>query len=311
MQLVDTHCHIHEIIAATHGSESHNGSDSMHGRWKKSGRTAKQVIDDAVASGVEQMICVGCTLPDSQLAVEFAKDHPNVWASIGIHPHEAKDHLEPKIQATFAALLTPQKNQRGVTPRGAAPAARNVVSAGGADAAAGPPPPTKIVAVGECGLDYYYTHSPKKDQEKILRFQMELALEHNVPMIFHVRDAFEDFWPIFDEYKGLRGVIHSFSASRKELDQIVARGLYVGLNGIMTFTKDQEQLAAAKTVPLERLLLETDAPFLTPAPHRGTICQPKHVCITAEFLANLREESLDILAKATTANARELFGLED
>ena len=143
----------------------------------------------------------------------------------------------------------------------------------------------------------------------MLRFQIELALQHNLPMIFHVRDAFDDFWPIFDSYRGIRGVIHNFSADEKELAQIVERGLYVGLNGIMTFTKNEDQLRAAKSVPLSQLLLETDAPFLTPAPLRGTICEPKHVSVTAEFLANLRGETLEDLAEVTTVNATNLFGL--
>jgi TatD DNase family protein len=128
-----------------------------------------------------------------------------------------------------------------------------------------------------------------------------------LPLIFHIRDAFEDFWPIFDEYKGVRGVVHSFSATRTELGQILQRRLYVGLNGIMTFTKSQEQLEAAKSVPLESLLLETDAPFLTPVPDRGTVCEPKHVRITAEFLARLRGEEPGVVARASTGNAKKLF----
>lgn len=276
MQLVDTHCHIHEIIAETHVGGSHRGGNSMHGKWKKHGKTPDQVIADAAAADVTRMICVGCTAPDSKLAVQFAQDHPQVWASIGIHPHEAQHYVgaPPELQE-FAALASQPK----------------------------------VVAVGECGLDYYYNHSSKDDQEKVLRFQIELARKHDLPMIFHVRDAFDDFWPIFDEYTGVRGVIHSFSASRKELDQILSRGLYVGLNGIMTFTKDVNQLEAAKAVPIDKLLFETDAPFLTPHPYRGTISEPKHIRVTAEFLATLRGESLQELAQQTTANAHKLFGL--
>ncbi len=105
--------------------------------------------------------------------------------------------------------------------------------------------------------------------------------------------------------------MHSFSAHPKQLEQALKRGLYIGLNGIMTFTKDEQQLAAAKAVPLDRLLLETDAPFLTPAPYRGTICQPKHVCVTAEFLAQLRGEELAELAATTTDNATTLFKLKE
>jgi TatD DNase family protein len=158
-------------------------------------------------------------------------------------------------------------------------------------------------------LDYFYNHSPKDAQTEILKFQIELALKHDLPMIFHIRDAFKEFWPVFDSYRGVRGVVHSFSATEKELQQIIERGLYAGLNGIMTFTKNQAQLAAAKAVPLSNLLLETDAPFLTPAPFRGTICEPKHVRVTAEFLSGLRGESLGQIFAATTNNAQTLFGL--
>jgi len=143
-----------------------------------------------------------------------------------------------------------------------------------------------------------------------LRAQIRVGLDSRLPFIFHIREAFADFWPIFDEYKISRGVVHSFSAGPKELEQILSRGLYVGLNGIMTFTKDDQQLQAAELVPLNKLLLETDAPFLTPVPYRGQTCQPKHVLDTAKFLADLRGEDLQDLAAATTANAAELFNIE-
>jgi TatD DNase family protein len=215
-------------------------------------------------------------VPDSQAAVAYANRHDNVWASIGLHPHEGSMYVgDDHALQQFRDLANKPK----------------------------------VVAIGETGLDYYYEHSPKEDQIKLLRFQLDLAKEHNLPLIFHVRDAFDDFWPIFDEFTGLTGVVHSFTATPKELEQIVSRGLYVGLNGIMTFTRDQKQLDAAKAVPLDNLLLETDAPFLTPVPFRGKICQPKHVRVTAEFLSKLRGESLESLAAATTANAKRLFKL--
>jgi TatD DNase family protein len=271
MELTDTHCHIHEAayLASLRTETKH--------RYEKAGSpSADDMIVAARAADVTRMICVGCTLEDSELAIEFAKDRENIWASIGIHPHEAKDYVgNDKALKRFAALATKPK----------------------------------VVGVGECGLDYYYTHSLPADQEAILRFQMELALEHDLPMIFHVRDAFDDFWPIFDSYKGLRGVIHSFTATQKELDQILDRGLYVGLNGIMTFTDRQQQIDAAKAIPLEKMVLETDAPFLTPHPYRGSICEPKHTRVTAEFLASLRGESLDEIANRTTENAQAVFGI--
>ncbi len=254
MQFVDTHCHIHFADYALDPLE---------------------VLAAARADGVTQLLCVGCTLVDSQAGVEFAERHEGVWASVGLHPHEAKEYVNDDHALQQFRDLAAQP---------------------------------KVVAIGEIGLDYYYNHSEKSDQIELLRFQLTVAQAQKLPVIFHVRDAFADFWPIYDEFK-LPGVIHSFSAGTDELQQILRRDLYVGLNGIMTFTKDHDQLAAAKAVPLNRLLLETDAPFLTPSPFRGTICQPKHVCVTAEFLSSLRGESLGQLAAATTANARNLFTL--
>jgi len=208
--------------------------------------------------------------------VKYAKNNKKVWAAIGLHPHEASKYINDS--AGLQAL---------------------------SDLAAKP----KVVAVGEIGLDYYYNHSGHEDQKQLLHFQLKLAQKHNLPVILHVRNAFDDFWPIFDEYSGLKGVVHSFTATTAELQQILARGLYVGLNGIVTFTQQAEQIEAIKAVPLDSMLLETDAPYLTPVPFRGKICQPKYVRVTGEFLANLRGESLDTMASVTTANARKLFSI--
>lgn len=230
-------------------------------------------IKNANEFGVTKLICVGCDENDSQLAVDFANQHKNVWASIGLHPHDAK-----MGQAAFDKLTILAKSP-------------------------------KVVAIGECGLDYFYNHSTKEDQEKALIFQIKLALANNLPIIFHVRDAFEDFWPIFDKFSAIRGIIHSFTASDKQLNEALERGLCIGLNGIMTFTKDRSQLETARKVPLENLILETDAPFLTPKPLRGKVNEPKNVVLTAEFLAQLRAENLGDLATASTANAEKLFGI--
>ncbi len=272
MNLVDTHCHIHEA------SKAHGGDQFVRDKWAKAGITdPSSLIKGAAQAGVTRLICVGCTLRDSERATEVATKQDNCWASIGIHPHEAKDHNDPLSQKAFKTLLK--------RPR--------------------------VVAIGECGLDYFYEHSPKKVQISLLEFQLQLAHDNNLPLIFHIREAFDDFWPIFDHFEGLRGVVHSFSSNVRHLEESLSRGLYIGLNGIMTFTKDENQLEAAKRVPSDRLLLETDAPFLTPAPLRGKICQPKHLRVTAEFLADLRKEDLSQLALATTQNALQLFKLEE
>jgi TatD DNase family protein len=270
MQFVDTHCHIQEA------GQSSGTDDLVQNKWHKAGiNSPDELIDAAVTDGVKKMICVGCSLSDSRRAVELALRRKECWASIGIHPHEAKSHMSDNTLRQFATL-------------------------------AGNP---RVIAVGECGLDYYYNHSPKSDQITILEYQLQLATDNNLPLIFHVRDAFEDFWSVLDNFSGIRGVVHSFSAGKREAEQIISRNLLIGLNGIMTFTKDQSQLDTAKFIPLSSLLLETDAPFLTPVPFRGTICQPKHVGLTANFLSKLRDESLEELAHATTDNATNLFNL--
>lgn len=276
LEIVDTHCHIQSIVG--------EGTEHTHQKWQKAGLDGPAGVERVVASarvaGVTQLICVGCDLPDSELAVGFVQGHDSMWASIGIHPHEAKTYhnAQSQLQRFTALARSP-----------------------------------KVVAVGECGLDYFYEHSPREQQQALLRYQMELAQTAGLPMIFHVRDAFDDFWPIFDEYstatQPVRGVIHSFTANTKVLDQALARGLYVGLNGILTFSKDQTQLEAAKAVPLERMLIETDAPYLTPNPYRGKICESKHARTNLEFVAHLQGESVQRVAATTTANARRLFNL--
>ena len=269
MQLVDTHCHIHEAGSA--------GSGYVHDKWVAAGKTSPlELADAAKQAGVDRMICVGCTLADSSLAIAFAQEQEGVWASIGIHPHEAKLHNNPEAMEAFAVLAT-EKN---------------------------------VVAVGECGLDYFYNHSPKADQIALLEFQLQLALDHDLPLIFHVREAFNDFWPIFERFKGVRGVLHSFTDSMANMQKAVDAGLYIGVNGIATFTKDSDQRKVFMSIPLQKLLLETDAPFLTPTPVRGTLNEPKNVRYITQFLAELRGEEEAAIAEATTHNALKLFRLE-
>ena len=248
-----------------------------HLQFEKLAANLDQVLKDARAAGVKRMVCVGTSLADSARAIEIASANEGVWASAGAHPHDGNDFLDHADGAQLLAELLKKP---------------------------------KVVAVGEIGLDYFHPHTPPDKQIAALRAQIEASLSSGLPFIFHVRDAFSDFWQIVDDYKIERAVVHSFTAGTKTLNKIIERGWYVGLNGIMTFTRDQAQLEAAKAVPKERLILETDAPFLTPAPNRSELCEPKHVRVTAEFLANLRGETLEQLAAATTANAENLFGLK-
>jgi len=236
----------------------------------------QSVYDAAVAAGVSRIICVGTTVDDSFKAAEYAAITDGIWAAAGVHPHEAEKYLEDKHgQSRLSEILKMPK----------------------------------VIAAGEIGLDFYKSTTPKDIQEKALRSQLEIGLEAGKPFSFHVRDAFSDFWRIVDDYEGVMGVVHSFSSGRKQLDAALSRGFYIGLNGIMTFTRDEAQLEAAKRLPLDKLMLETDAPFLAPVPFRGQRCEPKHTAATAEFLASLRDEPLEQLADATTKNAKRLFGL--
>lgn len=246
--LIDTHCHIHESYPFT----------------------VTETIERAKEAGVEKMVCVGTNIRSSELALRAADVYDELYAAIGVHPHDTKDGYE--AIAELAATAS-----------------------------------GKLVAIGEIGLDYYYGHSPREVQLEALRAQLEVAKRHNLPVSFHVRDAFDDFWPVFDSFKGLRGVLHSFTDTQQNLDAALERGLYIGVNGISTFTKDAAQQAMYDTIPEGRILFETDAPFLTPPPFRGKVNEPAYVRLVAQYHAERRGVSIEQLMRASTHNAYELF----
>jgi len=249
--LVDTHCHIHD---------------------KMFKEAPDSVLERAHEAGVKQVICVGTEQPDSRRAIDFAAQFPNVFAAIGVHPHEAR-HGWDDI-ATIASEA-----------------------------------PKRLVAIGEIGLDYFYTHSPRETQIVALEAQLQIAQTHNLPVIFHVREAFSDFWPIFDNFASLRGELHSFTDSWENCEKAIKRGLFIGVNGISTFTKDASQQEMFARIPLEKMLLETDAPFLTPKPHRGKVNEPAFVRHVAEHHARVRGVTFEEVAQKTSTNADALFAL--
>ena len=243
------------------------------------------VFSNARASQVASIITVGTTPQDSLKALEFVMNPETIimaqgiklYATAGIHPHEAS--LGSDGLKVIGQLARDSKYQ-GV-----------------------------LVAIGECGLDYYRNNSPKAQQHDALEFQLQLAQELELPLVFHVRDAWEDFFAILKNYPKVRGVIHSFTGTTKEVEQALGFELYFGLNGIMTFTKDQAQLEAANIIPASRLLLETDCPYLSPAPMRGKRNEPSFVKYTGEFLSNLRAEDYTDIARQSSNNAKELFAI--
>lgn len=252
MDLIDSHCHIHD-------SEFYPDN-------------REEVYRASRDAGV-RMICVGTDVRSSREAVEFAVSHEGCYAVVGIHPHDTKDNDVSDIRQLI------EKYRKD------------------------------IVGVGEIGLDYYYDNSPRTRQCEVLREQLALAREFDLPVSFHVREAFDDFWPILDEFPGVRGVLHSFTDTQKNLEEGIRRGLYIGINGISTFTKDPLQQEMYAKVPLKYVLLETDAPFLTPKPFRGKMNIPAYVGRVAEHQAMLKNVSPDEVIRITTDSAEKVFGI--
>jgi TatD DNase family protein len=227
------------------------------------------------------MLCVGTDVRSSREAVEFCRTHEGTFPVVGIHPHEAKDGDVEQIRQ----LVVEYREQ--------------------------------IVGIGEIGLDYFYDHSPHDVQQRMLRVQLEIAREFGLPVSFHVRDTVEDgevgtvwrdFWPIIDEFPEIRGVLHSFTDTQANLEEGVRRGLKIGLNGISTFTKDEAQQRLYRELPIANIVLETDAPFLTPKPFRGKMNIPAYVGSVAEHQAEVKHLPFDDICRVTTENARSIFG---
>ncbi|MEA3037542.1 MAG: TatD DNase family protein [Sphingomonadales bacterium] len=233
------------------------------------------VLERARAAGVEAMLNISTRRSEWDAVIGVAEREPDVWASVGIHPHEADGH--PEVDS---ALLV----ERAAHPR--------------------------VVGIGESGLDYYYDHSDRARQRSSFRAHIAAARETGLPIIVHTRDAEEDTAAILEEEMGkgtFRGVIHCFTASADFAERALALGLYISLSGIVTFKNARDLQETAKTIPLEKLLIETDSPFLAPVPHRGRPCEPAFVADTARFLAGLLGLPVETLAGRTAANFRALF----
>jgi TatD DNase family protein len=229
----------------------------------------------AKAAGVSAMLNISTRECEWDEVIAAAEANPNIWASVGIHPHEADGH--PDIDT--AKLVAKAAHSR-------------------------------VVAIGETGLDYYYDKSDRAQQRESFRAHIVAARETGLPIIVHTREAEEDTINLLSDEMGkgaYKGVIHCFTASQDFADKALELGLYISISGIVTFKNAKELQETAKTVPIGRLLIETDAPFLAPVPHRGKTCEPCFVADTARFLADLRGVSVDDLAAASTANFYTLF----
>jgi TatD DNase family protein len=233
------------------------------------------VLERARAAGVATMLNISTRQAEWDEVIGLAERESDVWASVGIHPHEADAH--PDVQT--ATLIDRAGHER-------------------------------VVGIGESGLDFHYDHSDRDRQRASFRAHIAAARETGLPIIVHTREAEADTYAILAEEMGkggFTGVIHCFTASQDFADKALGLGLYVSISGIVTFKNAKELQSSAKMIPSHRLLIETDAPFLAPAPHRGRPCEPAFVADTARFLAGLRGEPVEALAALTSANFRDLF----
>lgn len=233
------------------------------------------VLARAAAAGVSAMLNISTRRREWDDIIATAQKAPNIWATIGIHPHEADDHAD-----VDTALLV--------------------------NASAHP----KVIGIGETGLDYYYDHSDREQQRTSFRAHIAAARETGLPLIVHTRDAEEDTAQILHEEMGkgaFPGVIHCFTASQEFADIALKLGIFISISGIVTFKSAADLQATAARIPADRLLIETDSPFLAPVPHRGKSCEPAFVADTAQFLATLRGISVEDLAQQTRDNFFRLF----
>ena len=249
----------------------------VHFHFPDFSKDRKEAIERAHRAGVKYFINVGTDPETSRLSLNLAEQEKGFFASAGFHPHEASSFSSEKISAWEEM-------------------ARH----------------EKMVAIGEVGLDFFRNLSPKADQEKTFRAACSVARKVNKPLILHVRDAFDDIFRILEEEfpGGWRGVFHCFSGDRKAMRQAVRFGFHVSFSGILSYKRNDEIRQAAREAPQDRILLETDAPYLPPQSKRGKRNESEFMVETAQCLADVRGVTLDEIARQTTLNASSLFQLE-
>lgn len=253
------------------------------------------MLERAHGNGIEKIICIGTNHEDSLAARDFASLHDGVYWTYGIHP-EGACKSGPDHQTLFRAAFG-----RPVATGGRRSSSRCRAPEALQKSSDGHPIYQSPIAIGEVGLDYHYEGYNREAQIRLFEEMLQLAVDNDLPLSFHVREAFDDFFPVVANFPGVRGVVHSFSDNKKNLKRILNETeFYVGVNGMATYS-------TLPTPPLERILLETDAPFLTPVPFRGIINECAYIRNIAEWLAAKLSISFDVIEEATTQNAEQLF----
>ena len=252
---IDTHCHLDKL-------------DS----------TPEEAIIEAKQAGVQRMVTVSVDEPSLDFVSSMVQQFPEVYGSVGLHPHDAAE-LTEDLEQKIRKLALEEK---------------------------------KLIAIGETGLDYHYMYSSAEVQQQVFSKQLQLAVELNLPVIMHSREAETDTLNILQEIPVTPlGVAHSFTSSFEMAKTLIEMGWYIGINGIVTFKNAEDLREVVSWLPLDRLLLETDSPFLAPTPFRGKPNKPAHIPAIATFIAELRGISLEQLSEQTSANAQRLFNFSD
>ena len=238
----------------------------------------EDVLRRMLQSGVGLCVSVGSDIASSRRCLDLAHKYQCVYAAVGVHPHEAKDAQKGYLNELDLMLRE-----------------------------------TKCVALGEIGLDYYYDHSPRDVQKRVLEEQMALAFRRDMPVIYHVRDAHGDMLEILHKHEGRlpRGVIHCCSASAEMVQEYLKLGLYISFAGPVTFKNANKLLDVAQYVPSDRILVETDSPYLAPVPMRGRRNEPTYVQYVAQRIAELRGISAEAMAELATRNTCRLYGIAE
>jgi TatD DNase family protein len=265
---IDSHCHLQ------FEERTGDGGDRVARRSDDS--LAADAIARAVDAGVERMVCIGTDLATSREAVRLAGEFPEVWATVGLHPHDAS-----KLADEWNGL----------------------VELAGAD---------RVVGIGECGFDLYYRHSEPDAQEEAFRVQLRLARDRSLPLVIHSRDAWaETFGVLESEGVPARTVFHCFTGGPAEAERALALGCWLSYSGIVSFKTADDLRAAAAITPADRLLVETDAPFLAPVPHRGRTNEPAFLPAVGAALAAARGELVEAVAALSRTNALAFFWPSD
>jgi TatD DNase family protein len=251
--LIDSHCHLDYFSDAE----------------------IEDILARSHAAGVERMVSIGTSIPQAQAVLALVERFPQVWGTIGVHPHRAAEGTMPTVAELVALAQHP-----------------------------------RIIGLGESGLDYFYDKAPRDTQREGFRRHIRAARLAGLPLVIHARDADDDIAGILTEEReggSFAFLLHCFSSTPALADEAVAMGGYISFSGILTFPRSTELRELAARLPADRLLVETDAPYLAPVPLRGKRCEPAHTALTAKVLAEARGVTLDEIAATTTANFHRLF----